>query len=884
MTIDSAPAPPEPSRAHPGQAGPDGDAEDLRDFFENGTAAMRWVDARGQIIRANRAELELLGYSAREYIGRAITEFHADPHVGEELLARLMRGETIRDFEARLLRRDGTILDALIDSSALRRDGTFVHSRCFTRDNTHWKQLEDRLRASEQRFQDLYDNAPDMFTSVDARTGTYVLVNETFARMTGYTKEELIGRPVFDLYHPDSQEAARTAFEEFVRTGEVRDVMLLLVRKDRTVIPVALNVSATRDAAGNVLESRSVIRDVRDRVRIVAEKDQAIAALDTLLTMAPIGLVLVDRDLRYTRVNETAAEINGLPAAAHIGRKLSDIVPGVESQVINIGRVLATGETVRNVEVRGETPAQPGVERTWLVSYFAVKEAGAIVGAGIVFQEITEGKRVEATLRRQASLLDQSHDAIIVRELASGRILYWSRGAEQLYGWDAAAAGATTTHDLLQVSHSPGYAAVDRALAEDGAWDGELAHVTRAGEVIAVESRQVVVTEGDVPLVLETNRDISERLRALEDLRFSEERYRTLAEAIPAMTSLMRPDGGAEYVSESLLDYTGLTRDAVAAGEWTAVLHPDDLAEHGAAWLDALGRGEPLSGEVRLRRADGVYRWHFGRIAPVRDASGALRLFVGAYIDIDDRKRTEEDLLVAAAELERANAAKDEFLGLVSHELKTPITTIFGNAQVLRARGTELTDEDRTGALDDIVGEAGRLHRIIDNLLVLARLEQGQEIEVEPLLVRRIAAKVAAEHRQHHPERDVRVTIAEERMAVDGQQVYMEQVIRNLLSNAEKYSPTDEPIDLEVGRDGNELVVFVRDRGRGFVEGEAEKVFEPFYRSPQARQRASGVGIGLAVCKRLIEAQGGRMWARSREGGGAELGFALPIVEDDADE
>jgi PAS domain S-box-containing protein len=885
MIIDSDPAPQDAPRVRVRVRGArDTDADELRDTFENAPIAIRWASGDGVILRANRAELALLGYETHEYVGHHLAEFHADRHVADEFLARLRRGEIVRDFEARLLRKDGSVIDVLIDSSVVRRDGEFAHTRCFTRDNTRWKQLEDRLRESEQLYQDLYDNAPDMFTSVDARTGTYVGVNETFARMTGYTKEELIGRPVFDLYHPDSQPTVQAAFDEFVRTGEVHDAPLLLLRKDHSVIPVSLNLSATRDAAGNVLQSRSVLRDMRDRVRALAEKDHAIAVLDTLLTMAPIGFVLLDSERRFVRVNASAAEMSGLSVEQHIGRRLDEVLPGMEPQAACIERVLETGEVVRNVELHAKTPSQPGVERFWVAGYYPVREAATITGVGIVYQEISERKRVENTLRRQASLLDQSHDAIIVRELDSGRILYWSRGAAKLYGWEPAVAAGMTTHQLLHTEHPDGHARIDEVLAHEGAWDGELSHVTQRGDRIAVESRQVVLTEGDKPLVLETNRDISDRKRGLDELRLSEERYRTLAEAIPAMVSLTRPDGGVEYVSQSLLDYTGMTRDEAYAGQWTKILHPDDLAEHAEEWVGILGRGEALAGEVRIRRADGTYRWHFGRVAPVRDADGSVRLFVGAHVDIDDRKRTEDDLLVAAAELERANAAKDEFLGLVSHELKTPITTIYGNAQVLRVRGDKLDDDSRKGALDDIVDESERLHRIIDNLLVLARLEQGQEIDAEPLLVRRIASVVVAEHRQHHPYRNVRLTMTKEPMPVNGQALYLEQVIRNLLSNAEKYSPTSEPIDIDISRGGDELHFSVLDRGRGVATGEEEKIFTPFYRSPTARQRASGVGIGLAVCKRLVEAQGGRMWARARDGGGADIGFALPIVESGFDD
>jgi PAS domain S-box-containing protein len=855
------------------------DDGDLRDFFDNAAIALHWVGRDGTILRANQAELDLLGYSEHEYVGHNITEFHADAHVIADLLGRLSNDEVVHDFEARLLRKDGSAVDVLVDSSTLRRNGEFVHTRCFTRDNSHWKQLEDRLRESEARYQDLYDNAPDMFTSVDAATGTYVAVNGTFARATGYTRDELIGRSVHELYHPDSAQAVRDAFDEFVRDGRVRDAEFLLMRKDGMTIPVALNLSAIRDAEGNVLQSRSVLRDMRERNRALKEKQQAINLLDTLLAAAPIGFVVLDTDLRFVRVNEAAAEISGLPAEEHIDKRFEDLIPAAESQLPHCEQVLRDGDVIRNIEVHGATAADPADDRCWLVSYYPIPEGDRVSGVGVVFQEITDRKHAEEALRRQANLLDLAHDAILVRELHSGRIIYWNDAAEKAYGWRREDAIGRITHELLQTEHALGYAYVEQAVGRDGSWDGELSHMTAGGDRINVESRQVVVTEGDTPLVLETNRDVTDRIRAEEILRFSEERYRILVDAIPAMVTLTTPDGRVEYVSQSLLDYTGLTQDEARAGEWTKILHPDDLTEHADEWVASLARGDVLSGEVRIRRHDGAYRWHFGHIAPVRADDGSIRLFVGAHIDIDDRKRTEEELQRTADDLERANAAKDEFLGLVSHELKTPITTIYGNAQILRMRGQQLDEESRQSALADVVKESERLHRIIDNLLVLARLEQGHEIDSEPLLVRRIASHIIDEHRQHHAHRDVRLAVTETPMPVMGQPLYIEQVIRNLLSNAEKYSPASEPIQLTITTDGTRLLFSVLDRGRGFSEDEAQKIFTPFYRAPSAVSRAAGVGIGLAVCKRLIDAQGGEMWARPREGGGADIGFALPLAE-----
>jgi K+-sensing histidine kinase KdpD len=245
-----------------------------------------------------------------------------------------------------------------------------------------------------------------------------------------------------------------------------------------------------------------------------------------------------------------------------------------------------------------------------------------------------------------------------------------------------------------------------------------------------------------------------------------------------------------------------------------------------------------------------------------------------------DNARLFREAQRTAADLRVANRAKDEFLGLVSHELRTPITTIYGNAQVMRTRARYLDPESLRLAVADIEQEAERLDRIVENMLVLARMEAGHGLVTEPQLVQRLVTRLVETHRLRHPHRRIDVHIPHDLEPVAAEATYFEQILRNLLSNAEKYSPRSAPIEVHASRSEHHVEVLVLDRGRGIAPEEAEHIFQAFYRSPRTENDASGAGIGLAVCKRLVEAQSGRVWARTRDGGGSEFGFALPLVKE----
>jgi K+-sensing histidine kinase KdpD len=223
----------------------------------------------------------------------------------------------------------------------------------------------------------------------------------------------------------------------------------------------------------------------------------------------------------------------------------------------------------------------------------------------------------------------------------------------------------------------------------------------------------------------------------------------------------------------------------------------------------------------------------------------------------------------------RARAQREAFLGILSHELRTPITTIYAGSKVL-AREEPLHSDTRRELAADISAEAERLFRLVEDLLVMTRVERGVlHLANEPVLLQRVLAAAIRLEATHWPTTRIRLTGPTDLPAVAGDATYVEQVIRNLLSNAAKYSPRDATIEVRLEDVGDEVVVRVLDRGRGFQSEESDDLFELFYRSPATAAQASGAGIGLFVCRRLITAMGGRIWARPRPDGGAEFGFAL---------
>ncbi|MEX2136969.1 MAG: ATP-binding protein [Chloroflexota bacterium] len=341
-------------------------------------------------------------------------------------------------------------------------------------------------------------------------------------------------------------------------------------------------------------------------------------------------------------------------------------------------------------------------------------------------------------------------------------------------------------------------------------------------------------------------------------------------------------DGGITYFNEAAVALWGRRPDLGErwCGSWR-LYWPDGrpMAHDECPMAIALTENRPVRGaEAELERLDGTRAVFMAYPTPLHDHGGRTVGAVNVLVDVTERRKAEEALRAAAEALAASNMVKDEFLGLVSHELRTPVTTIFGNAHLLRGRAGLLATEETDSMLTDIADESNRLLGIIENLLLLTRLGSGTPPDQEPQLIAHVTRNAVEGYRQHHPERSISLEVEPGQMVVEADRGHLEMLLDNLLTNATKYSPASTEIEVKVTNDERDACVTVLDRGIGIGDADTSQLFTAFYRTETAKLRTAGLGIGLAVCQRIVDSLGGRIWARPRDGGGTVAGFALPLA------
>jgi PAS domain S-box-containing protein len=377
--------------------------------------------------------------------------------------------------------------------------------------------------------------------------------------------------------------------------------------------------------------------------------------------------------------------------------------------------------------------------------------------------------------------------------------------------------------------------------------------------------------------------DTAQRLQDLyESLQSSEDRLRRVINTIPAHVWSSLPDGSVDFINQRLLESTGLSIQALLGSGWQSIVHPDDRARYISQWRAALAAGEPLEIEARIWTAQRDYRWLLVRNVPLRDGLGRIVKWYGTGIDIEDRKRAEEGLRKAQADLAHANrvTTMGELCASLAHEINQPISGAITNASTcLRRLDRQPPDLEgaRAGAAL-IIRDANRAAEIINRVRLFFRkgVMTKERVDINEM-IREMEVLLHNEATQHSV--FVQTKLAAARPLIVADRIQLQQVLMNLMINSiDAMKAVDGPRQLTLGTQNDsdeQLLVSVQDTGIGLPPNQAGQIFNAFFTT-----KAHGTGMGLRISRTIIEAHGGRLWATDNYPRGASFHFTLAVSSD----
>ena len=491
-------------------------------------------------------------------------------------------------------------------------------------------------------------------------------------------------------------------------------------------------------------------------------------------------------------------------------------------------------------------------------------------------------RRLGQAHREQARLLDLTRDSVLVRDLENV-ITYWNRGGEELYGWKREEAVGKVAHQLLQTIFPAPLERMTEELFRSGRWEGELVHTRRDGIKVTVSSRWSVQRgdEGQPIGTLETNNDVTERKRAEDTLRRVQETYLAEAQQLSHTGSFgWKVSSGEIFWSEEgfrIFGFDSTTRPSIELV--LARVHPDDYALVQRAIDRAKSDRQDFAFEHRLQLPGGTVK-HVRVVARAMRGETDNVDFVGAVMDVTPIRLAEIELQSTRTELAHVMRVTSlgELTASIAHEVNQPLGAVVANAEAclgwLDRESPDLNEAH--AAIERIVRDGHRAGDVIRRVRALIKKTDTQMVPLDVNEIVREAMNIV-EHELLRHRVSQRMELSSDLPAVVGDRIQLQQVLLNLIINGiEAMQPiTERQRELVIRSEQDEarqVQVTVMDCGIGLSAESAHRIFDAFITT-----KSSGMGMGLSICRSIIQAHGGRIWASSNERFGATFQFTLPL-------
>ena len=783
-------------------------------------------------------------------------------------------------------------------------------------DITEAKHVEATLQTSERKFRAVFNQTFELMGLISL-DGTVLDVNQAALDAVSTQSQAVVGKPFWETpwwtYSLEVQNQLKAAIEQAVGGQVTRyDVPFHNATGDLCTLDFSLKPVFDQNEQVVVLVAEG--HDISDRIRNEYDRNQAEQALQEQTKLLQLivdsvgdGLILANSQGEFMLFNQAAERLfgrltNERPCdewSRTYGLFLPDQQTFFPDRELPLYQAMQ-GKHVADVEVFVRRDLT--LEGRWVsISGFPVlDQKGGITGGAITCRDITDRKYNEQRLRESEERLQLG---IYVAGVALARFDYrtdtvtLSPEAAALYGIPADE--LTITRDRFHATFHPDEQAMLDHIIEQitnptsSGWFAQDHRVVwPSGEVRWLSVRKQIFFDrsGEIPrpdYAILAAIDITDRKQSDAALRQSEERYRYLAGLIPQLVWIATPDGRLLDVNERWLMFTGLTLEQAQGQGWEAIVHPEDLATLGQHWLAAQQEDSTYQAEGRMRRADGVYRWHLHQAMPLKDEQGQVTKWFGTATDIQELKQiqVERAQLLAEAqsareEAEAANRSKDDFVAIVAHELRSPLNSIAGWAQLLQTR--QFDPAITAKALDTIWRNTQAQVRLVEDLLDISRLVRGTlQINLAPVNWAEVVEAALDVVRPMAEAKQIQLTAQFSPTAqIFGDPNRLQQIAVNLLTNAIKFTPAGGRVEVQLERVEAEVQLCIRDTGKGITADFLPMVFERFQQGQQSTGSKDGLGLGLAIVKNLVELHSGTIVAESGgEGQGSTFTVRLPGID-----
>ncbi|MGB7843022.1 MAG: PAS domain S-box protein [Salinimicrobium sp.] len=839
---------------------------------------------------ANENYLELVGH--RDLIGKPVKEAlpevesqgftdildkvyqTGEAYVGTEIPVKLSsEGDSLRtrllDFVYQPIRNEENQVE-----------GIFVHAIDVTEKTSNSR----KIRESEKNLRAVIDTVPVIIWITD-EVGESTYLNSNWYTYTGQSKEENSKMGWLACVHPEDRE---NVMQKFLKSLERKESFSLFyrLRNKNGEYRWAMDSGRPKYRLDGSFEGMigTVVDIHEDKIKeqLIREKEHKISSIIEQATVATA--VYIGEEMKIEMANDAMIQLWGKDSSV-IGKKLHEALPELDGQPFRelLAQVFASGKTYWGKEEKVDLQIGGEIQTGYYnFTYKALRnEKGKIYGILNTALDVTEQvivrKKIEHSEKRYQDIIMSSPYPIAtwkgddhVIEIANeAMIKTWGKGRD-VFG-----------KPLLEVFPE---------LIEQG-FEEILQKVYQKGEtyrgyempmeLIRHGKREKVYysfvyypqrdIDGNIIGVVDIATEVTPQAELKKKLQESELHYRQMADLMPEKVINTDPVGRALFFNQNWLEFTGLTSDELREKNWTSLIHPKDKEEFLKEWNSCLESGEKFETEVRIADREQNYLWHISRAEAVKDEKGDITMWIGTNTQIQRIKEEEK--------------RKEDFLKMVSHELKTPVTSIKGYVQLLlnllrTVQNPELENLPFKVSLERIDHQIRRLTRLISEMLDLSRIEEGKlELQTQQFSINELVKETIQDIVLTNTQHQIKVS-HNFYCEVLGDRDRIGQVLINFVTNAIKYSPDSQLVRVSIDKAGEkEVAIKVEDEGLGIEEEDLKNIFKRFFRvGGEKKETYSGFGIGLYLAQEIIQRHKGRIEVKSEKGKGSEFTFFMSIA------
>jgi PAS domain S-box-containing protein len=848
-------------------------AEQSASLFAGNPVPVIGTDPLGVITHVNDAAQALLGRTRRDLDGTRVTGYFTSPEQSRSAISRTLRNGVLRDTELEIRRPDGS--DVAVSLSAAvypSPDGRLAGLVVSLADLTEPNRGRAQLQRSEAYQREMIEAAGDGLVAVDA-AGLVTDVNGPASALLGFRRDELTGSALADCF-AEPPGVARAIEQAFAGAPLHDHEFPLATVAGAPARQVSLSASVFRSPGTQeprvILSLHDVTEQATLRDRLTRERGYNRSIIESSAN----GLAMIDLQDRISDVNETLCRLTARSRGDLIGADFADFFTDPGTAATAVHQALATGRTTR-CELHLENGQQPQVA----VSASPVRtSAGEVLGILTSTMDISEQVGLQQALAAEQAynraLIDASQSALFVIT-PEGRITDVNSVASRMTGHPRGRLLGRTFTTLFE-QQAPAREAMTGAFAERRISDCELVLASPGPDRTIVSASGGVFTDprDHSEILLAVLRDITKQKQTEERLRYyTEGLFEGIVDAFVATDVL----GVIVDVNPPMEALAGHPEKEMAGKLLEQYFTEPERARE---FMSAVLRDKKVTDyELTARRPDGSTTVVSFSAATYTDSDGKVQGILASARDITDRKRFEQlqaSLLDRARELDQA---KTDFVSRISHELRSPLTSVLGYLELLGGGEPGPLTREQRRMLEVINRNGRRLLALIEDLLLLSRIEAGAvTITWEPVQLDQLIRSVQESFAPaiSHGQLTARLDL-EPGLGMDGDSRQLERVVANLIANAVKFTPPGGTITVAGRRDGDDVVIEVSDTGIGIPGDEQPRLFARFFRATMAtQQETQGTGLGLFIVKHVAEAHGGTVTVASAPGSGSTFTVRLP--------